>query len=52
MDAGDRATQEAKAERGKRRIEDKPLPAAEKPGAMTWARRLKRVFSIPQGTLS
>ena len=32
--------------RGKRRAEDKSMPAAEKHKAMTWARRLKRVFRI------
>ncbi len=42
----------APSRRGKRRVEDTSMPAAEKHSAMTWARRLKRVFSIPQGTLS
>jgi hypothetical protein len=34
------------AGRGSRRAAAKPLPAAEKHRAMTWARRLKRVFRI------
>jgi hypothetical protein len=34
------------ARRGKRGIDDKLLPAAEKHNAMTWARRLKRVFQV------
>ena len=40
------------AGRGKRRAAGQPLHAAEKHRAMTWARRLKRVFRMPQGTLS
>ena len=34
------------ARRGKRRAASKPLPTAQKHCAMTWARRLKRVFRI------
>jgi len=44
------------ARRGKRRkchsVDDPDQTPVEKRASMTWAKRLRRVFDIPQGTLS